>query len=389
MMKHGLVVLGWLMVSACEQAPEPKLPVAPPLPLPSSPSATARSVALAPPTSAATTSAPPKVPAKTKSDFPPPRKSGVRLSLTDATPDANLLAGDDAFDREDYKAAEAAYVRALKSKETRLRGRVGVARCKLARLGFSAEYASAKGDKRPIPQVGELRAVLAEDGAIGVAHFELGKMLLLLADPEPAVAALEKALALLPEEAEVQSTLGLAYLATGKTAKAAEALGKARDLDPGNASRQGNFGTAQMMIGKPEGALEPYRNQVILADTDPKAHSDLAVALLSTGDLEGGILSLKKAIELDPKRATFRSNLGYALQQKGDAAGALASYMEATKLDPKLGSAWINLATLLSKDPKTRAKAREALETARKLDPSDPRVQANLDELSELEKKSP
>jgi cytochrome c-type biogenesis protein CcmH/NrfG len=65
---------------------------------------------------------------------------------------------------------------------------------------------------------------------------------------------------------------------------------------------------------------------------------------------------------------------------------AIAEYREAIKLDPKLASAWINLATALSRDPKTRGEARQALKTAAGIDPSDPRVKANLEELDALEK---
>ncbi|MBL9112023.1 MAG: hypothetical protein JNM74_22250, partial [Myxococcales bacterium] len=62
------------------------------------------------------------------------------------------------------------------------------------------------------------------------------------------------------------------------------------------------------------------------------------------------------------------------------------SYREAIRLDDKLASAWINLATVLAKDPKRRKEARSALEKARALDPQDPRVTANLEELDALEK---
>ena len=71
------------------------------------------------------------------------------------------------------------------------------------------------------------------------------------------------------------------------------------------------------------------------------------------------------------ERATFRSNLGYALQLSGKRAEAIA---EVPRGDPprsdKLASAWINLATALARDPKTRGEARAALETAQALDPT-------------------
>ena len=68
---------------------------------------------------------------------------------------------------------------------------------------------------------------------------------------------------------------------------------------------------------------------------------------------------------------------------------AIAEYREAIRIDPKLASAWINLATALSRDPKTRGEARQALKTAGAIDATDPRVKANLEELDAVEKGSP
>src|SRR5262249_6155344 len=74
------------------------------------------------------------------------------------------------------------------------------------------------------------------------------------------------------------------------------------------------------------------------------------------------------------------------LQLEGKVTEAIGEYREALRLDSKLASAWINLATALSRDPKTRGEARQALKTAGNLDPTDPRVKANLEELDGLEK---
>ena len=102
-------------------------------------------------------------------------------------------------------------------------------------------------------------------------------------------------------------------------------------------------------------------------------------------DLQRALSELERAVKLDPQRATFRSNLGYALQQSGRFDAALAEYREALRLDATLVRAWINLGTILARDPKSRAAARAALEHARSLAPDDPRVKANLDELDALQ----
>jgi Flp pilus assembly protein TadD len=140
------------------------------------------------------------------------------------------------------------------------------------------------------------------------------------------------------------------------------------------------------MRGKVKEAIAEYETQVRLADGDARAHSDLGTALLGNNEVERAIAELRRAIAIDPKRATIHSNLGYALQIEGKNSDAIAEYREALKLDDKLASAWINLATALARDPKTRTEARSALERARAIDPTDPRVKANLDELDALER---
>ena len=140
------------------------------------------------------------------------------------------------------------------------------------------------------------------------------------------------------------------------------------------------------MNGRVPEAVKEYEIQAHFAADDPRAHSDLGTALLASEDAPRATAELRRAVQLDPTRATFHSNLGYALQSQGMRSEAIAEYRESLRLDPKLGSAWINLATILARDPKTRAEARAALETAKKIDPTDPRVKANLDELDSLEK---
>jgi Flp pilus assembly protein TadD len=140
------------------------------------------------------------------------------------------------------------------------------------------------------------------------------------------------------------------------------------------------------MRGKVAEAIAEYEVCVRLTPEDARARSDLGTALLAQNDFRRAIPELERAVALDPKRATFRSNLGYALQLSGKREDAIREYREAIRLDASLASAWINLATALSKDPKTRAEARQALKKAEQLDPTDPRVKANLEELDALER---
>jgi tetratricopeptide (TPR) repeat protein len=77
------------------------------------------------------------------------------------------------------------------------------------------------------------------------------------------------------------------------------------------------------------------------------------------------------------------SNLGYAYQQLGELPTAIQWYQSAIASDRTLGSAWINLGTAHAAVG-DRAKAEAAFKQALALDPTDPRAQANLQELGAL-----
>lgn len=331
--------------------------------------------------------APAPAPAPAATKLPPPRPTTIPLAKTgDAAVDALLANGDAAFEAGDLAKAEASYADAKKAAPKRVAGSVGLARVRVTRASPNLGYASAEKNKDVTAAAKELAAATKSEPGFGPAWLEHGRALLLLGDAPGAEASLGKAVSLLPDEPEAHSALGVALLASGKAEQAVASLTKARDLDPGSAARRGNLGTVLFMRSRVPEAINEYEVQAQLAPDDARAHSDLGTALLAAQDMTRAEAELRRAIQLDPKRATFRSNLGYALQLQGRVKDAVTEYREALALDPKLVSAWVNLATALSRDPATRGEARRALESAKKLDPSDPRVKANLEELDALEK---
>jgi Flp pilus assembly protein TadD len=300
--------------------------------------------------------------------------------------DSELNAGDDAFDRGDLEGARRHYDAARAAAPKAVAPAVGLARVRIALVDAPLDYAAAKGNREVADVEKELQRAVRAAPSYGPAYIELGHARLLLGDAVAAIDALRRGTDLLPDEPEARSQLGIALLATGHAEDAVRELARAVALDPSSAARHGNLGTALMMAGRTKEAIDEYRLRVEQDDGDARAHSDLGTALLGTQDLQGSLAELQRAVEIDPRRAAFHSNLGYALQQWGRLDRAIAEYREALRLDPTFASAWINLATVLARDPRSRAEARAALERARVLSPNDPRVTANLDELDALER---
>jgi Flp pilus assembly protein TadD len=322
-----------------------------------------------------------------EANLPAPKPTTIALAKTgDAQLDATLAEADKAFEAGELVKALAGYEAAKKLAPKRAAPITGIARVKVTKASPSLGFAAAEKNPDVIAASKDLKRATQLEPNYGPAHVEYGRSLLLLGDAVGAEAALRKGVKLVAEEPEAHSALGVALLATGKAEEALTELTKAKELDPGSAARRGNLGTVLFMRGRVPEAIKEYEVQARLTPDDPRVHSDLGTALLAQSDFTRAVPELRRAIELDPKRATFHSNLGYALQLQGKVADAIAEYREAIRLDPKLASAWINLATALARDPKTRGEARQALKTAASIDPSDPRVKANLEELDALEK---
>lgn len=327
---------------------------------------------------------------RAETSLPAPKPTTISLARTgDRQLDAQLKNADAAFEAGDLEAALSLYEAARKGAPKSVAPSVGLARVKIAKASPNLSFAAAEKNRDVLAASKDLKRAMDGEPEFGPAFVEYGRALLLLGDAAQAESALRRGVHLLGEEAEAHSALGVALLANGKAEEALGALTRAKDLDPGSAARRGNLGTVFFMRGRVPEAIREYEIQVQLLPNDARAHSDLGTALLAQSDFTRALPELRRAIELEPKRATFRSNLGYALQLQGRISGAIVEYREAIRLDPKLASAWINLATALARDPKTRGEARRALNTANGLDPTDPRVKANLEELDALEKGTP
>jgi Flp pilus assembly protein TadD len=321
--------------------------------------------------------------------LPPARPATISLSSGHREPgDDELAAGDEAFERGDLVAAEKSYAaaRAAGGPTATSASAVGIARVRIAREGAPLDYASARGNSSITAAAKDLARIAKETPEFGPAFVELGRARLLLGDAAGSIESLKRGASLLADEPEAHSQLGVAWLATGHSEEAVRELARAAELDMGSGARHGNLGTALLMAGRTKEAIAEYELHARIDDGDARAHSDLGTALLATTDLERALSELTRATALEPHRASFHSNLGYALQQAGQSDRAIAEYREALRLDAGLASAWINLATILARNPKTRAEARAALARAAAASPDDPRVKANLDELNALEK---
>lgn len=319
---------------------------------------------------------------------PPAAPSGFRSGSSRGVGDAagrELALGDAALRRKDPARALQHFRAARKLLPDHPAPVVGIVRARFSLLNVPFQYGIAPRHSA-LPELFELLDAASQlDGEFGPVYLERGRLELVRGRADDAKRHLERAAALLPDHPEAHSALAVANLATGDVAAAIAGFERARQLEPNDPDRLDNLGTAYMMSGDVAAAVRVYQRAAALAPNDARINGDLGTALLSAGQLQAAMPYLTRAHALAPDRATFMSNLCYAELQRQQLPEARGWCERATSADPKLGSAWINLGLVLAAEGKLDA-AEKALQTAGRLDPSDPRVKANLEELRELRK---
>ncbi len=181
--------------------------------------------------------------------------------------------------------------------------------------------------------------------------------------------------------AEERSTLQqLGYVASGRRQSDGE-LVQPDGVDPkdrvGFVERY-DEALAMMRNGRPSEAVSAFEELAKRDPDNPSVGFQLGQAQVLAGDLEGALVSFRRAIEIDPGFSLVWYRIGQILDNQGDAEGAEAHYRQAIKTDPLSLEVRKALGSLLGEQERFR-EAVAVLEPARRLDPSDKAVAADLE----------
>ncbi|MDE2971890.1 MAG: tetratricopeptide repeat protein [Acidobacteriota bacterium] len=157
---------------------------------------------------------------------------------------------------------------------------------------------------------------------------------------EMARAALRRARAAAPNNAQAPFYLGLAEAALGALEPAAEAFGEAVVLDPGNFEAQVALGRTLAQLGRPERAREAYQAALATAPGLPAALVGLGRLELEAGRPEGAAASFEAALAADPRHRQALYNLAAALALLGrteEAAAVRRRFAEAAAAGEEAG----------------------------------------------------
>jgi tetratricopeptide (TPR) repeat protein len=138
-----------------------------------------------------------------------------------------------------------------------------------------------------------------------------------------------------PNEADLQLFLGMALLRLRDPQAAVLAIKKAIAIDPNHVEARTLLGYVELEIrGDVNAAIREYQNVIELKPDRAEAFSNLAVAQKKRGDLEQAILSLNKALELKPGFASALTTRGGIFADQYKWSEARRDFEAALKLNP-------------------------------------------------------
>jgi Flp pilus assembly protein TadD len=202
-----------------------------------------------------------------------------------------------------------------------------------------------------------------------------------------AVAYLDRAIALAPNDAPLYNLRGIAWSKMDQPERAREDWRRASELAPNDPEMHLNRGADFLRHGKLDEAIDALESALALDPDHATAHSNLGIAFARRGDLDRAIAHYDRAIELVPDYATAYSNRGFAYHRKGSSLEALRDCERALALAPELAAAHVNRGHALAALGRTQD-AREAYRQVLELD-AEPAVQEEalrgLEELGETD----
>ncbi|MGO9993422.1 MAG: tetratricopeptide repeat protein [Steroidobacteraceae bacterium] len=205
---------------------------------------------------------------------------------------------------------------------------------------------------------------------LGVATTESGGL-------EEGIGLIRAALAVDSSQANAHNSLARALLTNGDRAAALACLERAAALQPNDADTWLLLGNVQQQTGRLDDAVTSYERAIMLRPGLPEAFNNLAAALRSLRRTQRALECADRALLLRPAYAMALNNRGLVLLDQHRAAAAVDAFHQALALDPNFAQALHNLGTALMQ-LRRFADARDAFARLAAIAPHFPHAQGNL-----------
>ena len=201
-------------------------------------------------------------------------------------------------------------------------------------------------------------------------HHNLGLVFNDLARLEEAEKSYLKALQIKPDYAEAHNNIATLLLDEKRYAEAEMHLNKAISLNPDIADVHYNLANMLKGIDRLEEAEKSYRHAIRLRPDYAEAYINLGVVLMMLNRLEEAESCCRKAINIKPDFALAHNNLGIILNDMKRLDEAEACYHKALEINPNSAEIYNNLACVLRRPDD----AMECLRLAVKIEPDYPQA---------------
>ena len=173
-----------------------------------------------------------------------------------------------------------------------------------------------------------------------------GKKRLDSGQPAAAIEPLQKAVNLLPDNADAWNYLGLAYHANNQPNEAAQAYQQALTLDPNLVEAYYSLGCLLLEQGNPAAAKTALTTYTMSQPRDANGWLRLASACWRTRDVSGAERGYAEALKLDNRNPEALNGVGLTLLSHNRATDAQAYFAAAVKVDSSYAPALLNLASV-------------------------------------------
>ena len=161
----------------------------------------------------------------------------------------------------------------------------------------------------------------------------LGAALQLQGRDEEALIPLQKAVELLPGDAEAHSNLGATLLNMGQLDNAATSIRRALEIKPDFAEAHINLGNVQRDNGQLDEAAASYGRALKIRPDYAVALNGLGSILQSLGRLDEAVANYRRALEISPGFGMALNNLALALKAQGQAMMAFNAICRSLKVN--------------------------------------------------------
>jgi tetratricopeptide (TPR) repeat protein len=174
-------------------------------------------------------------------------------------------------------------------------------------------------------------------------HYMLGLSAWKSGDLPKSEKAFDKALSIDPRHIKSLVNQSRLFIAQSRHDEALARLERANEIDPENREVNRLFAHTYHLLGRTADAIAVYRTVLANNEYDTWTMNNLGMLLLETGQSEESVTLLTRAVELRQEVAEFHNNLGLALEQIGHFRAAADAYGSALLADPGYHKARENL----------------------------------------------